>query len=313
MSNVSVDEKVNSLSPSSSPPEWTILYHAPGQMKGRGEFLRLILEDAGVSYADTADQLYGPGGMMDGFRGSGGDGNPTKETLLKTHDAVTFPLLFPPAIWHRPKDGISPELMINQSAACMMYIGDILGYAPASAAERARANAVTLNAVDYIAEGRSSFHPVKNSMSYKDQKKEGDAASKVFVETRMKVFLYHFTKVVMGNASSTSPIAGGAAVTYADFALFHVLDATVSQFNSEFYGHAWDAFDGAPLKEYYQWMKERPNLQAYFQSNRCACTYLYSLLYIFLHYHEAVAFLTRILLLLFLKFDSIRWRLYDVV
>jgi hypothetical protein len=35
--------------------EWTICYHQPGKIKGRGEFLRLILEDAGVPYEDSAD------------------------------------------------------------------------------------------------------------------------------------------------------------------------------------------------------------------------------------------------------------------
>jgi glutathione S-transferase len=248
------------------PPEWTVLYHAPGQIKGRGEFLRLMLEDAGISdYVNTAENLYGPDGMMDGFRG----GDP-KETILSPSDKVTFPLLFPPAVWHRPKDNNRPAVMINQTAACMMYLGDALGYAPSTAAERARANAITLNAMDYIAEGRASFHPVKNHMSYKDQKAEGDQASKEFATTRMKTFLYHFQKIVVGNESSSSPIAGGTNITYADFALFHVLDATVAQFNTEFYEYAWDAFDGTELKEYYQWMKDRPNLQAYFQSDRCA-------------------------------------------
>jgi glutathione S-transferase len=246
----------------SSPPEWTVLYHQPCKFKGRGEFLRLMLEDKGVAYVNSADNLYGPKGMMDGFRGS-------FEAIQANVDSVSFPVLFPPAIWHRPKDG--EEVLINQTGACMIYQGDILGYAPATTAERARANAVLLNAMDYIAEGRMSFHPVKNSMSYHDQKEEGDRVSKEFAETRMKNFLYHFNKVVASHGGGgRTPVAGGTSLTYADFALFHCLDATVSQFNTEFYGMAWDNFDGKPLKEYYQWMKERPNLQAYFQSDRCA-------------------------------------------
>ena len=61
--------------------------------------------------------------------------------------------------------------MVNQVAACMIYLGDALVYAPADSAEKARTNAITLNAMDYIAEGRVSFHPVKNIMSYHDQKR----------------------------------------------------------------------------------------------------------------------------------------------
>jgi len=49
---------------SSSPPEWSVLYHAPGKFKGRGEFLRLLLSrndgDVQVTFeaiaADEADQ-----------------------------------------------------------------------------------------------------------------------------------------------------------------------------------------------------------------------------------------------------------------
>lgn len=92
--------------------------------------------------------------------------------------------------WHCPKDG--EEVVMNQSASCMIYLGDCLGYTPSSAAERARATSVTLNCVDYIAEGRSSFHPVKNSAIYNDQKQEGDKVSKEFTRTRMKNFLFPF-------------------------------------------------------------------------------------------------------------------------
>lgn len=197
-------------------------------------------------------------GMMDGFRGS-------PENINEDIDSVSFPILFPPAIWHRPEDG--EEVLINQSGACMIYLGDVLGYAPSTPAERARATAVMLNCMDYIAEGRSSFHPVKNTMSYHDQKEEGDKFSKEFCQSRMKNFLLHFNKVVKGNRKA--PVARGPGVTCADFALFHVLDATVSQFNNDFYDHAWDKLDAPDLKEYYMWMKSRPKLQAYFQSDRC--------------------------------------------
>jgi len=242
--------------------EWTVLYHSPGKFKGRGEFLRLMLEDAGVSYVNTGDQLYGPSGMMDAFRGS-------VEAIAsdETKQTQAFPLFFPPAIWHRPANG--EEVMINQVGACMIYLGESLGYAPRSAAERARADAVLLNCQDYIGEGRSSFHPVKNSMSYNDQKEEGDRVSKEFTKNRMKTYLHHFNKVVMKNGPN-KPVAGGDQLTYADFALFHVLDATISQFDTEFYEFAWQNTNVPALKEYHAWIKERPNLQAYFKSDRCA-------------------------------------------
>lgn len=109
-------------------------------------------------------------------------------------------------------------------------------------------------------------------MSYKDQKEEGDKKSKEFTETRMKMFLYHFDKAVRINGSQ-KPVAGGSSVTYADFALFHAIDATVNQFNTEYYSFVWDNLDLPALKEYYMWIKSRPNLKLYFESSRCPRTY----------------------------------------
>jgi len=251
------------MTSSSDVPEWTVLYHAPGKFKGRGEFLRLMLEDAGVSdYKNTAEGLYGPTGMMDAFRGS-----PEAVSSSSEHDP-SFPVFFPPAIWHRPANG--EEVVINQVGACLIYLGDQLGYAPKTAVEKARANSIMLNALDYVSDGRSSFHPVKNSMSYNDQKEEGDKASKEFTETRMQFFLHHFNKVVKKNAKPAMAIAGGPSLTYADFAMFYALDATASQFNSDFYEKAWDNTNVSELKAYYEWIKARPNLKAYFESDRCA-------------------------------------------
>jgi glutathione S-transferase len=247
----------------STPPEWTVVYHSPGKFKGRGEFLRLMLEDAGKTYANQGEEMYGPTGMMDCFRGS-------VEAIDSDLNKSPFPFstFFPPAIWHRPANG--EEVLINQVGACMIYLGDKLGYAPASAAEKARADCIMLNCLDLIAEGRSSFHPVKNSMSYHDQKEEGDKVSKEFSQGRLKTYLHHFNKVVVRNGGPKKPVAGGPGITYADFALFHVLDATAFQFNSALYEQAWDSTNVPALKEYYAWMKARPNLQAYFQSDRCA-------------------------------------------
>jgi Glutathione S-transferase, C-terminal domain len=152
----------------------------------------------------------------------------------------------------------------------MMYLAEKLGYEPSSSAERARADAIRLNALDYISEGRRSFHPVVDLMSYHDQKEEGDAASKEFCTKRMLTYLHRFNKVGAKNSSPESPAAGGGPhVTYADFALFQVVDATAHQLNSEFYERAWDRANVPALKSHCEWMKQRPNLQAYWKSDRC--------------------------------------------
>lgn len=240
------------------PSEWTILYHGGGEYKGRGEFLRLMFEDKGVPYKYSGENLYGPEGSMCCFRGS-----PEK---IRDVDNTVFPVFFPPAIHHKPEQG--EEVIINQVAACMSYIGTMLGYAPSTPAEKARADCVLLNACDYISEGRQTFHPVNNHASYKDQMEQGDKASKEWSKARMLMWLAYFEKICSKNKSG--PIAGGANLTYADFALFHVLDATIAQFENDKYDHAWGKADIPALKTYYETIKCRPNLLAYLTSPRCA-------------------------------------------
>jgi len=244
--------------------QWVLIYHggSPAKFKGRAEFLRLMLEDAGVSYTLTGEDLYGPTGSMDAFRGTADN--------VKALDDVPFPVFFPPALWHRPaKPAAQPEVYINQVAACMVYLGEKLGYTPANAAERAKADCITQNALDLISAGRLSFHPVKGTMSYNDQKAEGDAASKEFATARLQMWLQHFEKVLKRNPSPANPVAGGANVTYADFALWHVLDATKAQFDTEFYGLAWTSAEIPSLKAYHTWFGARQSLKAYFSSERC--------------------------------------------
>merc|ERR1712070_1228563 len=214
--------------------EWTVLYHtAPPEkaFKGRGEFLKLLFEDAKVAYHFTNKDLYGPEGWMDMFRDPQKKGHGEEVKL----DTAPFPVMYPPAVLHKPASG--DQVCINQVSACMAYIGEQLGYGPSSAAERARADCITANAMDYIAAGRSSFHPVEDGASYWDQQEEGDRVSKLWSQSKMRVWLQHFEKVI--NRADGKPVAGGPHVTYADFALFHVLDASQAQFNNEKYEFAW--------------------------------------------------------------------------
>jgi hypothetical protein len=95
-------------------PEWTLVYHFGGKIKGRGELIRLMFEDKQAEYEYSGENLYGPTGMMDCFRGSA-------EAILNEDESSTsipYPVFFPPAVWHRPPGG--EEVIINQVAACMI-------------------------------------------------------------------------------------------------------------------------------------------------------------------------------------------------
>mmetsp|Transcript_26502 Transcript_26502/g.87900 ORF Transcript_26502/g.87900 Transcript_26502/m.87900 type:complete len:250 (+) Transcript_26502:77-826(+) len=235
--------------------EWTLVYHA-GPFKGRAEPLRLLLEDAGVAFETQNEPIHGPEGHMDAFRGS--------PEAVKA-DLSPYPVMFPPVIWHRPKDG--EEVYVNQTAACLSYIGGQVGYDPQNAAERARADMIIQNCTDFVSEGRGSFHPVNPKGPYKEQQEAADKASKIFTESRLLIWLQHFEKLLK-RTGGAKPVAGGPKVTYADFMLFHALDAARAQFNTDFYEKAWDKADIPVAKAYHAWMESRPKLQAYFASDR---------------------------------------------
>ena len=67
-----------------------------------------------VPYNNSADNLYGPTGIMDAFRGSAG-------AVKTTNEGELYPVFFPPALMHK-QAGCDP-VMINQVAACMAYLG----------------------------------------------------------------------------------------------------------------------------------------------------------------------------------------------
>jgi len=89
------------------------LYYWPG-IQGRGEFVRLALEEAGADYIDVArssiDENSGVGALM---------------AVLEGEDIV-HPPFAPPFL----KDG---DVLIGQTAAILLYLGDRHALAPRDA------------------------------------------------------------------------------------------------------------------------------------------------------------------------------------
>ncbi len=85
--------------------EWTLLYHGAGKsFKGRGELIRLMFEDKKIEYSYSDENMYGPTGICDCFRGSA-------DAIISEDKTISNPIFFPPAIWHRPTVG--EEVLIN--------------------------------------------------------------------------------------------------------------------------------------------------------------------------------------------------------
>ena len=150
------------------------LYYWTG-IQGRGEFIRLALEDAGADYDDVArnkgDDAITP--FLDG----------------KHEGALPFA---PPFL----KAG---RLVIAQVAEILHYLGPPLELVPDSESGRLYAHQVQLTIADIVAEIHDSHHPIAGSLYYEEQRAEARRRSRDLRENRLPKFLGYFEQVVERN------------------------------------------------------------------------------------------------------------------
>ncbi|OWV70385.1 glutathione S-transferase [Rhizobium sp. R634] len=175
------------------------LYYWDG-IQGRGEFVRLALEEAGADYIDVVrDQRRGTGAMVE-----------IMESDSKPHIPFAPPFL---------KDG---DLIIPHVANILFYLGPKLGLAPEDEGLRHVANGLQLTITDFVAEAHDTHHPIDLSLYYEDQKPEAKARSAAFIRDRIPKFLGYFERVLQQNPKGSNHMVGGA-LTYVDLSLFQVI------------------------------------------------------------------------------------------
>src|SRR5947209_1938515 len=127
------------------------LYYWPG-LQGRGEFVRLAFEEAGVPYRDVALEPEKRGG---GAR-----------AVMRLIDArgEKRPPFAPPYL----KVGAR---LIGQTANILHAMGPTLGLAPRGEADRAWVNQLQLTIADLVAEVHDTHHPIASGLYYEDQKR----------------------------------------------------------------------------------------------------------------------------------------------
>jgi glutathione S-transferase len=138
------------------------LFYWPS-IQGRGEFVRLALEDAGAPYRDVC----------------------RSSRRLPQHPAA----FAPPYL----KAG---RLIIPQTANILFYLGPRLGLAPRSEAQRLRLHGLQLTIADWLAEVHDTHHPIASSLYYEDQKREAGRRAGIFLSQRLPKFLRYFEREV---------------------------------------------------------------------------------------------------------------------
>src|SRR6202047_2187937 len=121
------------------------LYYWPS-IQGRGEYVRLALEDAGADYADVARSERGMAAMM---------------RMMETKHGT--PPFAPPFL----KAG---KLVIGQTAAILLYLGSRHGLAPKTEAGRLWVHQLQLTVADLVLEIHDTHHPLGATLYYEDQR-----------------------------------------------------------------------------------------------------------------------------------------------
>jgi glutathione S-transferase len=174
------------------------LYYWP-TIQGRGEFIRLALEEAGADYADVARHQGGVATMQQLMNGAGG----------------TSPPFAPPFL----KDG---DVLIAQTANILLYLGRRLGLAPRDEAGRLWVHQLQLTIADIVDEAHDTHHPIASSLYYEEQKEEARRRTADFITNRIPKYLGYFERVLARNPQRGGHLVG-RRVSYGDLSLFQVV------------------------------------------------------------------------------------------
>ena len=166
------------------------LYYWPS-IQGRGEFVRLALEDAGADYVDVARRPRGMQAM----------------TRLMESRAVRHLPFAPPFLR-------AGELLIAQTANILFYLGPRLGLAPKGEPARLWLHQLQLTIADWLVEVHDTHHPIGAGLYYEDQKREAKRRTADFRRNRLPKFMAYFERVMKAEKS----------ITYVHLSLFQIIE-----------------------------------------------------------------------------------------
>ncbi len=213
------------------------LYYWP-TIQGRGEYIRLALEDVGADYIDAARRSGGMSRMM----------------AMMDDKRLKTPPFAPPFL----KAG---NLVIAQVANILLYLGARHGLAPKLETGRLWLHQLQLTITDFVVEIHDTHHPLGPTLYYEDQVGEAKKRSREFWKERVPKFLGYFEDLIERNG----PYINGRRLTYVDLSLFQIIEGLRYAFPNHM-----KQFEGEVPKliELRDRVAARPNIKAYLQSER---------------------------------------------
>jgi glutathione S-transferase len=219
-------------------------YYWP-KIQGRGEVVRLALEEAGADYVDVArvglEQDDNRQGVID----------------ILEDSKLQFPPFAPPFL-------IDGELMIAQAAAILQYLAPKIGLIGESLAEQLFAHQIQLTVTDFLMEVHDTHHPIANSLYYEEQTQESKHRSANFIKFRIPKYLAYFEKILINNKLNSGWLVGNS-LTYADLSLFQIIEGLQYAFPKGFSKISNKYTNSLALRDA---VAARPNTAAYLASNR---------------------------------------------
>jgi glutathione S-transferase len=173
------------------------LYYWP-EIQGRGEFVRLALEDAGGAYDDVARAKGGMAKMMAMMNGGNGKHPPFAPPFLK-----------------------AGKLVIAQTANILFYLGPRLKLSPRDEAGRLWLHQMQMTVTDFVKEIHDTHHPLGGELYYEDAKPEAQRFTENFLKQRVPKYLGYFESVLK---KSGGPYLLGRKFSYMDLSLFQLVE-----------------------------------------------------------------------------------------
>ena len=210
-------------------------------VQGRGEFIRLALEEAGADYVDVA-------------RRKGKAGVPAMMKILEDTRSARPPFA-PPFL----KAG---KLVIAQTANILFYLGPHLGLAPRDEASRLWMHQLQLTVTDLVVEIHDTHHPITSWLYYEEQRPAAKRRTKDFWRYRVPKFLGYFERVLQKNGGR---YLVGRRLTYIDLSLFQIIEGLRYAFPKRM-----KPFERkiAGLVALHDRVAARPRIKAYLESDR---------------------------------------------
>jgi glutathione S-transferase len=178
------------------------LWYWPG-IQGRGEFVRVFMEAAGISYRDRARQA---------------DAQALVEDMEAREDGEGFAPYAPPYLVAR--DGEN-EFTIAHVAHILTWLTENHDLGSGDLQTDLHLIQLQLTITDVVAEAHDTHHPLGGSLYYEDQKQAAATRAKGFREERIPKYFDHFETAL---AVNPGPFCRADRFGHVDTSLFQLVE-----------------------------------------------------------------------------------------